>query len=137
MGEVKEIVVYGKPQGWQRPGSGKYGNRYTPQKTRDYENKIKAAWLEKYGTFSFPPKTPLCIVTMAYFEPPKSWSKKKREAMLGKIHIQTPDRDNIAKCVADGLQHVAFHDDCVLGTGATTKMWDEVARTEIAIWEVE
>jgi len=42
---------------------------------------------------------------------PKSWSKKKREALNGKIHEQTPDLDNILKGIMDSLckndKHVA------------------------------
>jgi Holliday junction resolvase RusA-like endonuclease len=42
---------------------------------------------------------------------PKSWSKKKKEAMNGRIHEQTPDIDNILKGIMDTLckedKHVA------------------------------
>jgi len=38
---------------------------------------------------------------------PKSWSKKKRAAMNGKPHQQTPDLDNLIKAVQDTL----FKDD--------------------------
>lgn len=38
-----------------------------------------------------------------YIEMPKSWSKKKRAAMLGKPHQQKPDIDNLAKAVMDAL----------------------------------
>ena len=34
---------------------------------------------------------------------PKSWSKKKKEAMNGKPHRQTPDLDNLLKAFQDAL----------------------------------
>ena len=137
MTEAKTIVVYGDPVGWQRPGQGRYGNRFTPPKTRDFEDRIKAAWLTKYGTFSFPADVPLCVTTLAYFKLPKSWSNRKRQSLLGKPHLQKPDRDNIDKCILDGLQQVAFPDDKAVCSGGVNKYWDEVPRVEIAVWEVE
>ena len=49
----------------------------------------------------------------AFFEPPKSISKKKRAEMLeGKIWpAKKPDSDNIAKVVLDALNGIAYHDD--------------------------
>jgi Holliday junction resolvase RusA-like endonuclease len=38
-----------------------------------------------------------------YIPMPKSWSKKKREQMLGKPHKQRPDIDNLAKAFLDAL----------------------------------
>lgn len=38
-----------------------------------------------------------------YLPMPKSWSKKKKAAMNGKPHKQTPDCDNILKTVQDCL----------------------------------
>lgn len=38
-----------------------------------------------------------------YIPMPKSWSKKKKEAMNGKPHKQKPDCDNLVKAVQDSL----------------------------------
>lgn len=43
-------------------------------------------------------------VSLVFFIPmAKSWSKKKREQMLGKPHKQRPDIDNLAKAFLDAL----------------------------------
>jgi Holliday junction resolvase RusA-like endonuclease len=40
---------------------------------------------------------------------PKSWSKKKKAAMLGQPHQQKPDLDNMIKGVKDGLLEEDSH----------------------------
>lgn len=43
-------------------------------------------------------------VSLVFYIPmAKSWSKKKRELMLGKPHKQKPDIDNLAKAFLDAL----------------------------------
>ena len=42
-------------------------------------------------------------------EMPKSWSKKKKEEMLGSPHQQTPDLDNILKGIQDSLLQEDSH----------------------------
>ena len=43
-------------------------------------------------------------VSLIFYIPmAKSWSKKKRELMLGKPHKQKPDIDNLAKAFLDAL----------------------------------
>lgn len=48
------------------------------------------------------PKEPTSVSIVAYFSLPQSWSQKKRAAMVGKLHQQKPDADNVLKCI-DGL----------------------------------
>ena len=50
---------------------------------------------------------------------PKSWTKKKREAMNGAPHRTTPDRDNLEK----GLLDAVFKNDAVVHDGRVTKIW--------------
>lgn len=48
--------------------------------------------------------TPGDKVSLVFYIPmAKSWSKKKRELMLGKPHKQKPDIDNLAKAFLDAL----------------------------------
>jgi Holliday junction resolvase RusA-like endonuclease len=42
---------------------------------------------------------------------PKSWSKKKREAMVGQPHICKPDIDNLLKSVLDELEGTIYRND--------------------------
>lgn len=67
---------------------------------------------------------------VAYFEPPKSWSKKKRIDAIEKLHRAKPDRDNIDKAVLDCLYP---HGDSGIARGTIEKRWDWHARIEIEI----
>lgn len=40
---------------------------------------------------------------VAYFTPPESWSRKRREEAIGTRHRVKPDRDNIDKAILDAL----------------------------------
>ena len=66
---------------------------------------------------------------LAYFEPPKSISKKKRAEMLeGKIWpAKKPDSDNIAKVVLDALTGIAYHDDTqIIVTPEKTVLYENI-----------
>lgn len=106
--------VNGTPQGKARPRSTKSGRHYTPAKTRRYEAEIKAAalaaalaqgWLKS--------DEPIRLHIGAWFNVPKSWSRKKRaQARLGNLYPTVkPDGDNICKAVCDALNEVVYHDD--------------------------
>ena len=66
---------------------------------------------------------------VAYFEPPKSWSKKERAAAMGTLHRSKPDRDNVDKAVLD----VLFKHDSAIASGLIEKRWGSPARLEITI----
>jgi Holliday junction resolvase RusA-like endonuclease len=65
----------------------------------------------------------------AFFEPPPSWSKKKRAAAMGTQHRSKPDRDNIDKALLDAL----FEDDKGIAAGRIEKLWGEPARIELTV----
>lgn len=60
---------------------------------------------------------------------PKSWSKKKRQAMLGKPHQQRPDIDNFEKGLLDAL----YEDDSCVWDIRSTKRWAETGSIEIKL----
>jgi len=66
----------------------------------------------------------------AYFEPPRSWPKKKRVAAIMELHRDKPDRDNIDKAVLDCLWP---RGDSAIAQGLIVKRWAWVARMEINI----
>lgn len=66
---------------------------------------------------------------IAYFEPSKSLSKEKRAKLMGTIHRNKPDRDNIDKAILDSL----YEEDSAIGSGTITKRWGEPERVEIEI----
>ena len=50
---------------------------------------------------------------------PESWSRAKREAMLGKPHCSTPDLDNLVK----GLLDAVHANDAHIHTVHAAKIW--------------
>ena len=50
---------------------------------------------------------------------PKSWSKKKRDDMIGKPRQQRPDKDNLEKALLDAV----YGEDCVVWDSHSVKIW--------------
>lgn len=106
-----EFNVAGKVQAKQRPRfNGKFA--YTPKETIAYENWVKTCYLNKYRGQK-PLEKPLKVKIIAYYDIPKSTSKKKQQQMLnGEIYPTVkPDTDNIAKGILDSLNGIAYLDD--------------------------
>jgi Holliday junction resolvase RusA-like endonuclease len=137
------VVVPGPPQGKARARTG-YNPRkgritsYTPEKTVLYENLIKTCYMEQSKVF-FESDVALDIEICAYYEPPKSTSKKRQRSMLDWEEFPTkkPDADNIAKVVLDALNGVAYSDDKQVVNLAVTKRYDRQAKVEIEIRRAE
>ena len=109
MSEI-HFVIPCKPKGKARPRVTRNGT-YTPKSTREFEELIRSCYTSQVGQFTFPPGTPLVAIINAWFEVPKSCTKKQREALLFRPHCKKPDADNIAKAVLDSLNGLAFSDD--------------------------
>lgn len=133
------FTVPGKPQGKARVRivynpQLKRSLSYTPENTILYENLIKTRYLEvtdkKYDN-----KEPLHISITAFYEPPKSVSKKRREAMLAGYEkpCKKPDIDNIAKVILDALNDIAYHDDTQVISLSMQKKYSEEAKVEVEI----
>jgi Holliday junction resolvase RusA-like endonuclease len=128
-GNRLRITIYGKPIGKPRMTQrDRWAKR--PATTRYWEwcdrlrNGIAAAG------FTVPPAETVAAVNWAaYFEPPKSWPKKKRFAAIGTLHRTKPDADNILKC-ADGLWPDG---DAAIAAGTYRKEWDWSARLVVEI----
>lgn len=76
-----------------------------------------------------PAETVVRLNWVAYFDPPKSWPKHKREAVMGQLHRAKPDRDNIDKAVLDSL----FNEDSGVAAGTIEKVWGSPARLEVEV----
>ena len=107
-------TVYGRPQGKGRPRytvRGGHAVAYTPESTRAYEARIKAAWQEQdgrnYGSCA------LALIVTAYYPAPSKARKAEREAMLsGQVPVTgKPDLDNVVKACMDALNGTAYEDD--------------------------
>lgn len=134
------FTVPGKPQGKARARTF-YDSRsnkmssVTPEKTVLYENLVKTCFRQRYGQGRFPDDAYIIARIAAFFEPPKSISKKKRAEMLeGKIWpAKKPDSDNIAKVVLDALNGIAYHDDTQIIKLVVTKAYSEEAHLSVTL----
>lgn len=81
---------------------------------------------------------PLEVHIIAYYEIPKSTSKKKKQEMLeDKIRPTIkPDTDNIAKSILDSLNGIAYKDDKQVVDLRVRKQYAEVPSVSVWISEV-
>lgn len=137
-GEIKweDLIYHGKVQAKQRPRfNGKFV--YTPKETVNYENWVKACYLEKYNNEK-PFEKALKVNIIAFFEIPKSTSKKKKEQMLNNEIYPTikSDTDNIAKSILDSLNGIAYLDDKQVVSLKVDKYYAEIPSVSVEIKEV-
>lgn len=129
------FTVPGIPVGKGRPRFTKDGHAHTPQKTRDYEDKVVQCWQCQSGK-EFAGGIPLRVTVTAFFTVPKSTSKKKAAAMDGTPHTKRPDADNVAKVILDALNGHAYNDDSAIAALTVWKYQTTGAsRVEVAIEE--
>lgn len=122
---VKTIrfCVHGTPVGKGRPRFTKSGRTYTPEKTENYERLVRACYQSQVRRFSFPPGVPITAKLQAEFPIPKSTSKKRAAAMLGRWHTKRPDADNVAKAILDALNGYAYPDDSAISKLSVEKTY--------------
>lgn len=103
------VVITGKIKGKARPRVFN-GHAITPKDTVNYENWVRINYQNQDGGFH---EEAVKAVIIAYYEIPKSYTKKRRENILnGLEHPQKkPDADNVAKIILDSLNGIAYKDD--------------------------
>jgi len=86
---------------------------YTPDETAAWERTV--AMLAKGAMQGLPPiQGPLEVCLEFVLVPPPSWAKWRRAAACQGFLAPTvkPDLDNLVKAIMDGLNEVAWVDDC-------------------------
>lgn len=132
---LAEFVIPGEPHGKGRPRATIVDGRarlYTPKKSADYEAEVRKAGAPHFGA---PLDCPVKLRIVAFFAMPKSWSKRKRAAMHGQFHTKRPDGDNVMKSIKDGLNGVAWRDDCQAADCRIVKRWSDHAETFVQVGE--
>lgn len=132
-----QFDIPGKPFAKQRPRAtarGGFARVYTPKETVSFERVVGqiAAPL-----FAAPIVGPVRLTIVAVFEPPPSWSKKKRAAHLHRPHLQKPDLDNCAKAIKDALNRIAWGDDAQVSEMHVSKVWGNRASTAVWVEAIE
>ena len=111
-----EFEVIGKIQPKQRPRfkrCGAFIQTYTPEPTLKYQKLVAESYMAKYGEMKL--SGALVMNIDAFFNVPKSLSKKKKLELYGKPNVQhNGDIDNVAKSILDGLNGVAYDDDTIV-----------------------
>lgn len=100
---------------------------YTPYKTRNFENRIAYEWKKKYKNLILKGAVKLDLVFV--FKKAKSCKKT--------FHIQRPDIDNLLKSILDGLNKVAFVDDCQVVELNSKKVFSDTDKIVITVTEQE
>jgi Holliday junction resolvase RusA-like endonuclease len=120
-----------------RPKVTRYGTFYS----KNYEafRKVVGEWLDKQEKPNkIIDKTKPIKATFKFtLTIPKSYSKKKREALLGKPMINKKDLDNMIKSCCDILQGRYFEDDSQIHHITANKEWGEKGTIKINIEEQE
>ena len=134
---IYESEMFGSIVGKARPRMNtRTGRAYTPTKTKLYEYGLRQWFLMNYPNFK-PIESRVKVTIIAYFEIPKSTSKKKEAEMLnGNISpTKKPDADNIIKIVLDGMNKFAFKDDTQVTKLEIEKKYDVNPRIYVKIEE--
>lgn len=124
------ICVPGDPVGKGRPRIttiGGFARTYTPKKTKDYEDGIRAE-----ASLSMQGRSPLIgpvELSLQIFMPiPPSYSKKKALAcrLQNVVPTKKPDLDNVLKAVCDAFNGIVWVDDTqVVDCHVTKRFADE------------
>lgn len=134
--------IPGKPMGKQRPrivSRGSFAKAYTPKETVNYEQWVKACYIEQTDGYMFEDNPRgLGVNIFAYYKPPKSTSKKKHTDMIERRINPTkkPDADNIAKIICDSLNGIAYKDDAMITTMHVLKYYSDIERVEVEICDL-
>ena len=111
--EIFTLEIPGTPVPKARPRFTRHGRAYTPRSTRQYEDDLRILARQRRGADK-PFDGPLHVEVTAYFSPPQSWPKWKKDRVTGHgtfiACTVKPDIDNLGKII-DGLNGIVWHDD--------------------------
>ena len=120
------IEINTRPTSKARPRLSKFAV-YTPKKTTNYENLIAYEWKRHYKDLIL--KNAVKLDLLFCFKKAKSCKKD--------YHTQRPDLDNLEKAILDGLNKVAFVDDCQVVELNSKKVFSDVDKIVITVTEIE
>ena len=130
------IIVEGTIKGKARPRFYN-GHAITTKDTVNYENWVKLCYQNQEGKYL---EGQIKAKITAYYKIPKSYSKKRIEAIRkGNEYPQKkPDADNIGKIILDALNNIAYKDDSqVVELTVYKRFTEETERVEFELKEIK
>ena len=140
MQELK-FEIPGSPIGQGRPKFSTVNGHavaYDPEKSRNYKAYVKLLATQAMKEQGFEMiEGPCSLDILAFFEVPKSKSKKFKERALEGLERPTkkPDIDNIVKAIQDALNKLAYKDDSSIVYLSVGKYYSDVPRVEVILRE--
>lgn len=111
---------------------------YTPQKTREYEARIRAAAMDVMGGRK-PLDGPIHLEIEAFMPIPESWSRSRK--LEAGLHIimptSRPDLTNIAKAAEDALNGVVWKDDSQIVQLISSKEYSILPRLRVKVRRID
>jgi len=134
------FTVEGPPQGKGRPRFRRAGNfvtTYTDQKTKTYEQTIKA-WAQRAIGSGSPSEGPLSVDLYIRCPVPVSTSKKRTEACLQNAELPTkkPDIDNVIKIFLDAMNGIVYKDDTQVVRLSAKKGYSLVPGVDVCVVQI-
>lgn len=131
--------ILGSPIGQGRPKFSTingHAKAYDPEKSRNYKAYVRMLATQAMKENDFAIITGPCAIKIwAYFDIPKSKSKKFKEAALEAKERPTkkPDADNIVKAILDALNGLVYKDDSCIVELSCVKYYSDVPRVEVYV----
>ena len=131
--------IPGSPIGQGRPKFSTingHAKAYDPEKSRNYKAYVRLLATQAMKENDFEMIIGPCAIKIwAYFDIPKSKSKKFKEAALEAKERPTkkPDADNIVKAILDALNGLVYKDDSCIVELSCIKYYSDVPRVEVYV----
>lgn len=132
--EIKFNETYKAPIGSPRPrfrNAGRFVQTYMPTSYTKHK-----AYIQEQMPKLLTDKN-LKVSLYFYFEPPKSWSKKRKLIAIGTYKRTKPDVDNLIKTVLDAANNHVWQDDNQVVHIDSYKMYGEESKIVMVIKEVD
>ncbi|KAB7647155.1 MULTISPECIES: RusA family crossover junction endodeoxyribonuclease [Staphylococcus] len=132
--EIKFNETYKAPIGSPRPrfrNAGRFVQTYMPTSYTKHK-----AYIQEQMPKLLTDKN-LKVSLYFYFEPPKSWSKKRKLIAIVTYKRTKPDVDNLIKTVLDAANNHVWQDDNQVVHIDSYKMYAEESKIVMVIKEVD
>jgi len=127
---VHTYIVPGDPIPWERARVNK-GRFFDAQRPKKNNWAISLQYQSEKQPFY--EKQPLHLIAHFYFPVPNSLRPNRRQELIGQPYIYKKDLDNCVKFLMDTCAGILYHDDCLIYSVYSTKVYDLEPRTEFAL----